>query len=102
MLAPVDSVLIVDGSFLQRPEILGHWDHRIFVNTSFEVALARGVARDALLLGGEAAAKTAYEARYHAAARLYINAVHPAESATVVVDNDNLANPRLHIQIANT
>jgi uridine kinase len=64
--------------------------------------LKRGVARDAPLLGGEAAAKTAYEARYHAAARLYINAVHPAETATVVVDNDNVENPRLHIQSAHT
>jgi uridine kinase len=98
LLAPIDAVLIVDGSFLQRPEISGHWDQRIFVNTSFGVALARGIARDASALGGEAETKIAYESRYHAAARLYINQVHPAEGATIVIDNDNLEHPQLHVQ----
>jgi len=102
LIAPNDAVLIVDGTFLQRAEIASHWDHRIFVNTSFEVALSRGLARDTPLLGGAAAAGAAYEARYHAAARLYIEAVHPADSATIVVDNDNLESPRLHIQSADS
>ena len=93
--APSDSVLIVDGSFLQRPEIADHWDCRIFVNTSFDVALSRGIARDSAALGGEANARVAYRSRYHAASRLYIDAVHPAERATVVVDNDDLDHPTL-------
>jgi uridine kinase len=93
--APITAVLIVDGSFLQRPEIASHWDHRIFINTSFEVALDRGIAREAPLLGGVDIARTAYEDRYHAAARLYIDSVHPAERATIVVDNDDPDNPRL-------
>jgi uridine kinase len=95
VLAPLDAVLIVDGSFLQRAELADHWDYRIFVNTSFDVALARGLARDAASLGGEDAARTAYEARYHAAARLYISDRHPAENASVVVDNDDLDTPGL-------
>jgi uridine kinase len=95
VLAPLDAVLIVDGSFLQRAELADHWDYRIFVNTSFDVALARGLARDAASLGGEDAARTAYQARYHAAARLYIADRHPAENASVVVDNDDLDSPSL-------
>jgi uridine kinase len=93
--APDDSVLIVDGSFLQRPEIADHWDCCIFVNTGFDISLARGVARDAAALGGKANALFAYQSRYHAAARLYIDAVHPADRATVVVDNDDLDHPKL-------
>ena len=77
--APSDAVLIVDGSFLQRTELSAHWDYRVFVNTSFDVALARGLARDAASLGGEDAARTAYQSRYHAAARLYISDRRPAE-----------------------
>ena len=99
-LAPVDAMVIVDGSFLQRPEIISHWDHRIFVNTSFEISLLRGIARDAAVLGGENQARAAYQARYHAAARLYIDAVHPADSATIVFDNDDLDRPRLRGQNA--
>lgn len=99
-LAPVDAVVVVDGSFLQRPEIINHWDHCIFVNTSFEISLLRGITRDAALLGGEKQARAAYQARYHAAARLYIDAVHPADSATIVFDNDDLDRPRIRVQNA--
>jgi len=95
VVVPVGSVVIVDGTFLQRPEIAGHWDCRVFVNTSFDDALARGIARDASALGGEANAELVYQSRYHAAARLYIDAIRPAERATVVVDNDDLDHPRL-------
>jgi uridine kinase len=95
VLAPGDAVLIVDGSFLQRAELADHWDYRIFVNTSFSVALARGLARDSTMLGGEEAARTAYQLRYHAAAHLYISDRHPAETASVIVDNDELDAPGL-------
>jgi uridine kinase len=95
VLAPADAVVIVDGSFLQRNELTDHWDYRIFVNTHFDVALARGLARDSKALGGAEAARTAYQSRYHAAARLYISDRHPADTASVIVDNDDLDDPGL-------
>jgi uridine kinase len=97
VLAPVEAVVVVDGSFLQRPELVDHWDQRIFFDTDVEVAEARGVTRDAVLLGGESAARAAYRDRYHAAAQLYLDAVHPADRATVIVDNNDPAHPRLRI-----
>jgi hypothetical protein len=50
------TVLVVDGSFLQRAELRDHWDEVIYFGVAFEVALARGVARDAAALGGRDAA----------------------------------------------
>jgi uridine kinase len=91
-----DGLVIVDGSFLQRPELFEHWDQRIFVDTSLAVARARGVARDAGQLGGRAEAESLYDERYHAAARIYLGAVRPHERATLVVQNDDPANPQLH------
>ena len=96
--APADAVVIVDGSFLQRPELAVHWDQTVFVNTSFPTARARGLARDADRLGGPEPAGLAFDQRYHAAARLYLDAVHPDERATVVVDNDDLDSPRVHLR----
>jgi uridine kinase len=93
--APEGAVVVVDGSFLQRSEVVDHWDLRIFVHTDLAVAQARGVARDAALLGGEAAARAAYQDRYHAAARRYLDAVGPAGRATVIVDNDDPTRPQL-------
>jgi uridine kinase len=91
--APADAVVVVDGSFLQRPELAMHWDHRVFVNTRLDVARSRGTTRDSELFGGRSQAEQIYDTRYHAAARLYLESVHPAEQATLIVDNDDLANP---------
>ena len=46
-IAAPDAVVLVDGSFLQRPEIIELWDCRIYADTSLAVARQRGVARDA-------------------------------------------------------
>jgi uridine kinase len=97
--AAADAVLVVDGSFLQRPELAPLWDVTIFVETSFDVALARGLARDAGSLGGREAAEEAYAKRYHAAARTYIETVRPAERATAVVENDDLSAPVLRVRL---
>jgi uridine kinase len=93
--APADAVLVVDGSFLQRPELFAHWDHRIFVETSLEVARERGVVRDAGLLGGRQSAEELYGERYHAACRRYLAEVDPVARATLVLRNDDVERPVL-------
>ncbi|RAS66823.1 gamma-glutamyl AIG2-like cyclotransferase [Lentzea atacamensis] len=90
--APEDLVLVVDGSFLQRELV---WDEVVFVDTPFEVAHERGTRRDTELLGGLDQARRAFEQRYHAASRRYLDEVGPAESATVVLGNEDVANPVL-------
>jgi uridine kinase len=93
--APAGAVLVVDGSFLQRPELAPHWDHVVFVRVSLATARARGTARDAGQLGGLAEAGRMYDTRYHAAARIYLAEVRPEQHATLVIDNSDLAHPRL-------
>jgi uridine kinase len=93
--AAVDAVVIVDGSFLQRPELAGLWDHRIFIDTDLAVARHRGIRRDAHQLGGLARAEHMYDVRYHAAARRYLSAVDPRAQATLIVENTTLEHPRL-------
>jgi uridine kinase len=88
---------VVDGSFLQRPELAGLWDLVVWVDTSFAEARRRGVARDADLLGGADKATAAFDRRYHAAARRYLAAVDPVASADVVFANDDPANPSVRV-----
>jgi uridine kinase len=87
-----DLVLVVDGSFLQR-ELT--WDEVIFVDTPFEVARDRGTRRDAELLGGLEQARRAFDQRYHAASRRYLDEIGPAARATVVIGNADVAHPVL-------
>ncbi len=88
------AIVIVDGSFLQRPEVRAGWDVVIFLRTSYEAAERRGVARDADHLGGEDNARLAFRDRYHAAQRRYIDECEPELAADVVVDVEDPAEPR--------
>lgn len=91
--AASDAVLIVDGTFLQRPELADAWDLVVFVDASEAVATRRGVARDAAGLGGEERAREAHEERYQAAFAIYEARVGPKERAHVVVGNDDADAP---------
>jgi uridine kinase len=95
ILAPAGAILIVDGSFLQRPELRPHWDVVVFVHTDFDTAQHRGSARDAAAFGGVDQARAAFATRYHAANRRYLAAVDPETKADVVIDNNDLNHPAL-------
>lgn len=92
--AAPDTVLVVDGSFLQR-DLAGKWDEVVFVDTAFDVARDRGTQRDAALFGGVEQAGHSFDHRYHAASRRYLAEVDPLSSATIVVGNDDVSNPVL-------
>ncbi len=93
-LAP-DAVLVVDGTFLQRPELAALWDEVVFLDTSFAVARERAAGRDAAAFGGVEAARRALDDRYHAACRRYLESWDPASTASVLIGNDDLAAPEL-------
>lgn len=93
--APIHAVLLVDGSFLQKPALRDAWDHVVFLDASFEAAAARGVARDADQLGGTDAAVTTFRDRYHAAQRRYLAECDPRTVADTVVRHDDPAHPLL-------
>lgn len=90
-----DAILIVDGSFLQRSELAGLWDEVVFVDTELSRAKARGSSRDAEQFGSVEIAEKAFDDRYHAACRRYLHEVDPESSASIVVNNDDLAEPAL-------
>ena len=72
---PPDGVLLFDGLFLHRPELLPYWDLTV------------------VLTAPSRAPRAGY--RYVEGWRLYRERCRPDEAATVVVDNDDLAAPRI-------
>jgi uridine kinase len=90
-----DALLVLDGVFLARPQLADCWDYRIFVAIDEDESIRRGVARDALLLGGEDEARRLYEQRYVPGQRLYLAEAHPSERAQAVIDNTDPADPKL-------
>jgi uridine kinase len=95
--APADAILIVDGTFLQRPELREGWDLAIFVETSEHVSEQRGIARDTELLGGAETARQLYADRYRPAFALYENLAAPALAADAIINNDDFDRPALRL-----
>ncbi len=88
-----DTVLLVDGIFLQRPELADVWDATVWLDVPFEVSVPRGNARFGDGHDPDPGAET--NARYVEGQRLYLAAADPRERATWVVDNTDLEHPRL-------
>jgi uridine kinase len=98
--APANAILVLDGVFLLRPELMALWDYRIWVEVPFDVALARARQRDVGLFGSAVAVEERYRSRYIPGQRLYLDTVHPRERADVIVDNTNPAQPVLSFRSA--
>lgn len=85
------SVVIVDGLFLHRDELVDHWDFSIFLDVAFEVTAARLAARD----GTDPDPQSPALRRYVEAQRIYFSECAPHARATIVVDNADLDAPRV-------
>jgi len=91
--APAGALVVVDGVFLQRPELADCWDVVVFVSVRPEEALRRALERDRGRFGR--ATEERYRRRYQPGQELYRRAVRPRERADLVLENDDPARPRL-------
>jgi uridine kinase len=85
------AVLVADGIFLHRGELLDVWDLTVYLEVPFDVAFARMARRDGR--SPDPAAKE--NVRYSEGQRLYLAERDPATRAHLVVDNTDFANPTL-------
>jgi uridine kinase len=93
--AAADAVLLFDGVFLLRPELIDRWDLRIFVSVPFEQTIDR--ARDR---GTEPAAdiERSWRDRYIPSQQLYFATARPADHADIIVYNDQLQRPTWEVR----
>jgi uridine kinase len=84
-------VVVADGIFLHRDELVDLWDLRLFLDVAPELAFARMARRD-----GRSADPAAKEnVRYSEGQKLYLAACDPASRAHLVVDNTDFTTPTL-------
>ncbi len=91
MTAPVDAVLLFDGIFLLRPELIDRWDLRVFVSTARDKTMDRAVIR-AGGVSSRADIERRWRERYLPSQELYFATVHPIDHVDIIVYNDE---PRL-------
>lgn len=89
--APSDALVLVEGMFLHRDELVSHWGASVFLDVPFAETAARMAIRD----GSNLDPAHSTMDRYVGGQRLYFEAARPWERATFVVDNSDVTSPRL-------
>lgn len=90
-MASPDCIIIVDGMFLHRAELDAVWARSVFLDVPFAETARRMAVRD----GSPPDPNHSSLRRYVEGQRLYFAERDPAREATFVVDNADLARPRL-------
>ncbi|GAA0549634.1 hypothetical protein GCM10010172_34610 [Paractinoplanes ferrugineus] len=99
VLAPADAVLLLDGVFLQRPELAGQWDLSILVMSAAERLMERARVRDLARLATVTEVERRFRIRYLPAQEMYFAEAGPAENADVVVYNDDVQRPHWAVRV---
>lgn len=87
--APKDATLIVDGIFLNRPELRGIWNWSVWLDVPIDVAAARMAERD----GTDPSPSAPSNARYRKGQERYLRDADPRRAASVIIDNTDPEHP---------
>ena len=90
-----DAVLLFDGVFLQRPELVSMWDLRVYLHVPESVSLTRAIERDLAVFENTQAIRLRYTQRYLPGQALYRKTSSPLERADIVIDNTDPEHPRV-------
>ncbi|RKR86184.1 uridine kinase [Micromonospora pisi] len=90
--ATADTVLLFDGVFLMRPELIDRWDLRIFVSTELEKTVDRAVIRERRV-SSRAEIERRWRERYIPSQQFYFAAVRPTDRVDIIVHNDDPQEP---------
>jgi len=93
--APADAVLVADGGFLFHPELAELWDFVIWLDIDIGTVVARARRRDVAWVGSADEVERRYRQRTIPAHELYERLTNPAERAHAVVDNREIASPKI-------
>jgi len=83
------AILLLDGIFLHRPELLEYWDVSVWLGVTFSVSIPRGAQRGT----GSPDPYAPQNRRYVEGQKLYLNESNPQQHATFVINNDDLNAP---------
>ena len=77
LIAANDHILIFEGVFLFRPELINYWDVKIFVDIDFQTSLDRALERDLYLFGSKEEIEKRYNERYIPGQKIYLETENP-------------------------
>lgn len=94
-----DAIIIMDGVFLFKSDLVDYWDLKILLETDNDVLIERGALRDAVRIGSYEEARKKYLDRYIASQTIYYEQENPTKSADIIINNNDFNNPLVFKQI---
>jgi uridine kinase len=92
-MATAGAILLFDGLFLLRPELLSHWECSVYVDANESEILARAAVRDSARFGSSEHVRERYLTRYLPAQWIYSEESRPEGVADVVIENSDPHHP---------
>jgi uridine kinase len=89
-LADPGAILVFEGVFSFGEDLRAFWDYKIYLDTSPEESLRRGVERDP---GEKEEIERKYRVRYLTGQEIYKDEAMPHEAADIIVDYNDPENP---------
>jgi len=86
-----NSIVIVEGVFLFKKDLLEYFDFKIFLDISFSESVRRALARDEHIPAGQV--EDRYAEKYHAGQKLYFRLHDPKGSADITINNEDYLHP---------
>ena len=90
-----DAIAVIDGMLLLGPDLASHFDFRIWLEVSEETVLARARARDVAWVGSAREVEARYRRLWLPAHALYAETLGPRGRAQVIIEHDDVEEPRL-------
>jgi len=94
-----DAIVILDGVFLFKSDLVGYWDLKILLETDNDILIERGALRDTVRIGSYEEARKKYLDRYIASQTIYYDQENPTKSADIIINNNDFNNPVILKQI---
>jgi uridine kinase len=91
--AAPNAILVLDGIFLHREALRGCWDLSVFLRVPFAVSIPRSAARGPGFGAPDPTDPSNH--RYVEGQRLYLARETPEDRADIVIDNSDLAAPKI-------
>jgi uridine kinase len=88
-----ESILLFDGIFLHRPELITAWDMTIFIQVPFATVMQRAIVRDQPIFGSEEEVVRRYQQRYLPAQQMYLDVIQPQKIADLILLNEPIDQP---------
>ena len=93
--ASKNSILIFDGIFLFKEELINYWDYKIYIDASFDITTQRAIERDSELFGGEDKVIELYKKRYIPGHGMYLSLYEPIQVSDITLNNNNYQKPTI-------